>query len=221
MAKKSKYPNLQEEKRLWKQGFVAIAGLDEAGRGPLAGPVIAAAVVFNPDPGWRKEIARLISFGIKDSKKISPQKREIICREIKNSPAIKWGVGNVSARIIDKINILEAAKLAMKKAVQDLGKKGIKTDFLIIDGNFFINLTIKQKPVVAGDQKVLSCAAASIIAKVYRDRLMVRYGKAYPQYGFKKHKGYPTKAHCRALKKHGLSAIHRRSFYPCSAIERI
>ncbi|MFH1462271.1 MAG: ribonuclease HII [bacterium] len=139
-------------------------------------------------------------------------------------PNIKWGVGKVSEKVIDKVNILEATKLAMKKAVNGLKKKlSAKTcdrrflptiDFLILDGKIKLDLNIPQKSIVKADEKVFSCSAASIIAKVTRDRIMERLDKKYPQYGFKKHKGYPTKYHIKMLRKHSPCRIHRQSFGP-------
>lgn len=195
------YPNLNEEHKLWRQGYI-VAGLDESGRGPLAGPIIAAAIMLN-----RKFRNR----GIRDSKQLSPKKREELYNFLINHKDVKWGVGKVSEKLIDRINILEATKLAMEKAVRDLERK-TKIDFLILDGNFKINLLHLQKSVIKGDEKVLSCAAASIIAKVTRDRLMLKYHNKYPQYGFDRHKGYGTKLHYEMIKEHKISAIHRRTF---------
>ena len=194
-----KYPNFNEEKKLWKKGYKFVAGIDEAGRGPLAGPVVAAAVILNGK----------ILKQIKDSKKLSEKQREEIFKKIKNCPEILWGIGIVSEKVIDKINILEATKLAMQKAV-----KNLNSDFILIDGNFKINSEIPQKSIIKGDQKVFSISAASIIAKVTRDRLMQKYHKKYPQYGFDKHKGYGTKKHFEALEKFGACKIHRKTFYP-------
>ena len=205
-----KYPTLQEEKRLWKKGYKYVACLDEAGRGPLAGPVIAAAVTIrqfsNPNfqrsaGGWRPKI--------KDSKKLTPERREELYKILTNHHQIEWGIGRVSEKVIDKINILEATKLAMKRAIQKLNKK---PKFLIIDGNFKINSSISQKSIIKADEKVFSCASASILAKVTRDRMMERYHQKYPQYRFNQHKGYPTKLHRKMLKKYGPCKIHRRTF---------
>ncbi len=182
-----------------------MAGLDEAGRGPLAGPVTAAAVIL-------KRLWKLDFNNIKDSKKLSAKKREEFYKILTKHPAIKWGIGVVSERIIDRINILEATKLAMAKAV-----KKLKVDFLLLDGNFKINSKIPQKSIIKGDEKVFSIAAASILAKVARDRIMVRYHKKYPQYRFDMHKGYPTKYHCKMIRKYGPCKIHRKTFYPVSA----
>ena len=195
--------NLNKEKRLWKRGYKYVVGLDEAGRGPLAGPVVAAAVMIK---NRKLKIKRLLR-EIKDSKKLNPKKRAELYQFLIKSPNMKWGIGRVSEKMIDKINILEATKLAMKKAINNL-----KTDYLILDGNFKIDLDIPQKSIKKGDSKVFSIAAASIIAKVTRDRIMKTYHKKYPEYGFDRHKGYATKFHRQALKKHGPCKIHRMSF---------
>jgi ribonuclease HII len=201
--------NLNWERKFWKKGYQYVAGLDEAGRGPLAGPVFAAAVII--------ENSRLTIKNLKDvndSKKLSLKKREEVYELLINSPYIKWGIGSVSEKVIDRINILEATKEAMIKAIKDLKKKNkrIKIDYLMIDGNFSIKTEIPQKSIVKGDTKVFSCAAASIIAKVRRDRMMGKYHKKYPQYCFDKHKGYPTRQHRLLIKKYGLSNIHRLTF---------
>lgn len=201
-----KYPNLEEEKLLWKRGFKRVAGLDEAGRGPLAGPVVAGAILISP-----KFKTKNLRLKINDSKKLSEKQREELFKILTNHKNIEWGVGIVSEKIIDKINILEATKLAMQKALKDLG---IKPDHLLIDGNFNIYYATKQKAIIKGDQKVISVAAASIIAKVTRDRIMDKYHKKYPQYGFDKHKGYPTKFHIKILERYGICPIHRKSFTP-------
>ncbi|MEK7658527.1 MAG: ribonuclease HII [Patescibacteria group bacterium] len=236
-----KYPNFNEEKKLWKKGYKYIAGLDEAGRGPLAGPVVAAAVVIlNPNdqiPMTNKiiNIKAQKNFGhwtlgfgiseIKDSKQLSYKKREQLYDIITTNQNIKWGVGIVSEKVIDKINILEATKLAMKKSI-----KNLNPDFLLIDGNFKINIDEaasappwrrfgepKQKSIIKGDSKVFSISAASIIAKVTRDRIMKKEHKKYPQYGFDGHKGYGTAFHFKMIKKHGSCKIHRKSFWPVSS----
>ena len=220
-------PTFIEEKKLWKNGYKFVAGLDEAGRGPLAGPVAAGVVMVD---FRRSDLLKGSDLnGLRDSKQLSPKKREKFYKILTKHPAIKWEIGIVSEKVIDKINILEAAKLAMVKAVENLkGKYGylgcptspkIKgdvghpdIDFLILDGNFSINYPISQKSIIKADEKVFSCAAASIIAKVTRDRIMMRCHKKYPQYGFDKHKGYPTELHKSMLKKYGTCPIHRKSF---------
>jgi len=210
-----KSPNLKEEKKLWRKGYKHIACIDEAGRGPLAGPVVAAAVMI--DLKFKNSDLRFLK-GIRDSKKLSSKKREESYKIITNQPAIKWGIGVVSERVIDKINIKNAAELAMAKALANLKIKSpkLKVDYLIIDGNQVANLKLKTynlKLIVKADEKIFSCAAASIIAKVTRDRIMARYHKKYPRYGFDKHKGYPTKYHVRMLKKYGQCDIHRKSYH--------
>ena len=177
-----------------------LIGLDEAGRGPLAGPVVAGAVRVK---------GKLNKIGIKDSKKISPKKREELYNYLIASDCIEWGVGIVSEKVIDKINILEATKLAMKKALEE-----IDTDnsYLIIDGNFKINVVYPQESVKKADESVLECSIASIIAKVKRDKIMEEYHRKYPLYEFDKNKGYGTKKHIYLVKKHGPCLIHRKTF---------
>lgn len=193
------------ETKLKRKGYKVIVGLDEAGRGPLAGPVTAAAVTVAINS--KLQIAK----GLKDSKKLSPKRREEIYKILKNHPQVKWEIGRVSEKVIDKINILQATKLAMKRAVNNLK---IKVDFLLIDGNFGINSDVPQKSIVKGDEKIFLIKLASIVAKVTRDRAMVRYHKKYPQYRFDKHKGYGTKLHFELLRKYGPCKIHRRTFSP-------
>ena len=176
-----------------------VAGLDEAGRGCLSGPVVAAAVIVKGSSKIFKQV--------KDSKQLSVKKREELYNILKDSDEIEWGIGKVSEKLIDKINILEATKLAMKRAL-----KKLNYDFLVIDGNFGLNIDIPQRSVIKGDEKVLSCALASIIAKVSRDKMMRRYHKKYPVYGFEQNKGYPTKFHRQMLKKYGCCELHRQSF---------
>ena len=198
---------LRLERKLWKRGFKRVACLDEAGRGPLAGSVFAAAVMIIK---WRPNFLRRLGLlKINDSKKLTPQKREELYKILIKCPDIKWGVGKTSERVIDRINILEATKLAMKRAVLNLKSK---INYLIIDGNFGINLPIPQKSIIKADEKIFSCMAASIIAKVSRDRMMKRFDKKFPKYGFYQHKGYPTKNHIMMLKKYGTCVIHRNSF---------
>ena len=203
-----KFADFSEEKKLWQKRYEFVVGLDEVGRGPLAGPVVAAAVCFK-----EKNLPPFVE-NIRDSKKISQKQREGWYKFLAEQPDIKWGIGLVSEKIIDRINILEATKLAMKRAIEALK---IEPDYLLLDGNFLLeNLSISQKAVVRGDEKIISCAAASILAKVTRDRLMEKYDAKYPEYGFKKHKGYGTKEHLTAIKKHGACLIHRTSFSPFS-----
>jgi len=216
-----KYPNFSEERKLWRKGYRFVIGLDEAGRGPLAGSVIAAAVMINSKLKTQNSKPQLkvqnLLKEIKDSKKLSPKKREELFKILINHPQIQWGIGKVSEKVIDKINILEATKLAMKRAIKNLEKKWRRTVlryFLILDGSFKISVNIPQKSIIRADEKVMSCAAASILAKVTRDRIMKREHKKYPQYGFAQNKGYGTKKHLNALQKYGPSVIHRTTFGP-------
>jgi ribonuclease HII len=207
-------PSLREEKKLWRKGIKRVVGLDEAGRGPLAGPVVAAAVSIIAN--CKLEILKFKD--LKDSKKLAPKKREDFYKIITKNPQIEWGIGIVSEKVIDKINIKNAAELAMEKALKNLERKmKKKADFLIIDGNHINSKNLKArsyKLIVKADEKVFSCALASILAKVTRDRIMERYSKKYPEYGFEIHKGYPTKFHLKMLKKYGPCKIHRKSFLP-------
>jgi len=194
------------EKKAIEKGFLTIAGIDEAGRGPLAGPVVSSAVVlpfyFPID-------------GVTDSKKLTPKKRDYLYEKIYDH-AITVGIGIVDALEIDRINILQASLLYMSFAVKNLSPK---PDYLLIDGTFKISSAflgdfahLCQESIIHGDSLSVSIAAASIIAKVTRDRLMEKYHQEYPQYGFSRHKGYPTKAHKEAIKKFGYSPIHRLTF---------
>jgi len=206
---------IQEEKRLWKKGYKYVVGIDEAGRGPLAGPVVSGAVlIFEKD---FKEIKKIKS--VKDSKKLSEKKREEVYPNLINNHKLKWGIGIVSEKVIDRINILEATKLSMIKAVKDLERKNkIKVDYIILDGKMKLKLDTDQESIIKGDDKVFSISAASIIAKVTRDRLMIKYDQKYPAYNFKKHKGYGTKEHLKNIKKNGICEIHRKSFAPINTI---
>ena len=186
------------EEELWGKGYKFIAGVDEAGRGPLAGPVIAGAVILNP--------LNYIE-NLKDSKKLSPKKREkFFSLIIKNS--IAWAIGIVYAREIEKINILNASRLAMQKAIKNLR---VKPEFLLIDA-VKLQLEIPSYSIIKGDELSASIACASIMAKVLRDRLMENLSLKFPKYGFEKHKGYPTKLHRSKIQEYGLTSIHRKTF---------
>jgi ribonuclease HII len=177
----------------------------------LAGPVVAAAVCVCHSKDFSDKKSKQIISLAKDSKQLSEKQREMIFELILGQKKLKWGIGAVNCKTIDKVNILNATKLAMKKAVLNI--KGFKKNtVLIIDGNQKINMEIDQIAIVKGDQKIFLCSCASILAKVYRDRLMKRYDKKYPQYGFSQHKGYPTRKHYQMIKRYGLSPIHRKSF---------
>lgn len=181
------------------RGFRVIAGLDEAGRGPLAGPVVAAAIVL-------PKRARLQ--GVDDSKKLSAGQREEAF-SLLNEKARAVGIGIVEAHEIDRLNILQASLKAMQLAVENLP---VRPDFLLIDGIHSLSLPLAQQAIPKGDQRCLSIAAASIMAKVTRDRLMMAYHDQYPQYNFAQHKGYGTKEHLQAIRKYGCCPLHRQSF---------
>ena len=197
----NKEEKLQYEKVLQAKGCRFIAGVDEVGRGPLAGPVVCAAVIMPLDD-------ESLVIGVDDSKKLSAKKREQLAEEIKNK-ALAYTVVEVNEKIIDEINILEATKLGMKQAVEGLS---LTPDIVLTDGNMTIDIPFKQHSVIGGDALSYSIGSASIIAKVYRDRLMVEFAKSYPQYSFEKNKGYGTKAHIQGIKEHGLCPIHRKTF---------
>ncbi len=181
------------------KGFAVLAGVDEAGRGPLAGPVVAAAVIL--PRGVRIE-------GLTDSKVLSPDQRERMV-EVLEGVAVSIGVGMVGAEEIDKTNVLQATVRAMREAVAALA---LAPDALLIDGPAGIGHTIPQFPLVRGDARSQSIAAASVVAKVTRDRIMVSYDELYPQYGFARHKGYGTSEHMEALRRHGCCPLHRKTF---------
>lgn len=178
-----------------------IAGVDEAGRGPLVGAVVAAAVILDPD----NPIA-----GLNDSKKLSEKKRNALEIEIKRK-ALAWSVSSVDAEEIDRINILQASLLAMKRAVESLDQI---PDFVLVDGNKCPAIEYQVEAIVKGDSKVAAISAASILAKVDRDKQMVELHQQYPQYSFDRHKGYPTKVHMELLSLHGPCPLHRKSFGP-------
>ena len=188
------YENLLKEK-----GYSVVCGIDEAGRGPLAGPVFAAAVILPDDLG---------DLGINDSKKLSEKKRDALFEVIKEK-AVSWSVASASEQEIDEINILNATFLAMKRAVEGLG---VKPDIALVDGNRKPNTGIEEMTLVKGDAKSISIAAASILAKVSRDRYLLELDEKYPEYQFRKHKGYPTALHYEMIKEHGISPVHRLSF---------
>lgn len=193
--------------KLWRKGYRRVVCLDEVGRGSLAGPVVAAAVMLN---------SPLRVKNLRDSKKMTAKKREEFYKILAKHPSVEWGIGKVYPKMIDRINILEATRLAMKRALNNLKLKTLnfKLVFLILDGKMNLDVDIPQKSIIKADEKVVSCAIASIIAKVKRDRAMLRYHKKYPQYGFGLHKGYGTKYHLKTLKKFGPCKIHRKSFRP-------
>jgi ribonuclease HII len=204
------YPTFSEERKLRRKGYRVIVGIDEAGRGPLAGPVVAAAIYVDPD--FKIKDPKLT---IRDSKKLTPKQRLKAFKFLISNPDIEWGVGKVSEKIIDKINILEATKMAMKRAVKNLEKKYSKpAEFLLVDGIMRLDLNVPQKALAHADNRIFSCAAASLIAKVTRDRMMLKYDRKWPKYAFWSHKGYGTRFHLEMLENHGPCPIHRKSFRP-------
>lgn len=205
-------PDFSKEENLIRKGYRAIAGVDEAGRGPLAGPVVAGAVIFENND----EIVReLISLGVRDSKKITEKKRECLYDFISRS-ARCWAVDIVSEKVIDEINILNATKLAMKNAIVKLSTQ---PDFLLIDGNATLeDFPVSQLAIPKADEYIFSVSAASILAKVTRDRILAELDDKYPGYGFLQHKGYGTKLHMEALRKNGPCPIHRKSFEPVKSM---
>lgn len=181
------------------KGYNIICGIDEAGRGPLAGPVYAAAVILPPD---------CVIDGLNDSKKLTEKKREKLFDEIKEK-ALAYGIASADEKEIDEINILNATFLAMKRAVDSLS---VKPDLALVDGNQKPHTGVEEVTVVKGDAKSMSIAAASVLAKVSRDRFMLETAKKYPQYEFERHKGYGTKLHYEKIAQYGVCEIHRRTF---------
>ena len=176
-----------------------MCGVDEVGRGPLAGPVVCAAVIMPLDD---------IIEGVDDSKKLSAKKREMLSEKILKT-AVAYSICRVESEIIDEINILQATRLCMKNAVESLS---VAPDFVLTDGNMTLDIAVPQRSIIKGDALSYSIGAASIIAKVYRDKLMTDYAEIYPQYGFESNVGYGSKAHMQAIERFGLTPIHRRSF---------
>jgi ribonuclease HII len=206
---------LSFERKQWERGICRLAGIDEAGRGPLAGPVVAAAVVFDPSFAQSEEKGLLSK--LTDSKKLSALRREDFYLLLTLRPEIDIGVGIVDVEVIDSINILQATHQAMRAAVDDLTDP---PESVIVDGFSVDGFSCPTKGIVGGDEKSLSIAAASVIAKVTRDSMMKDLDVLYPAYGFAKHKGYGTKAHVEALQEHGPSPVHRYSFRPVREASR-
>jgi len=202
MVKKQVLPPILD----WAERGRFVAGVDEVGRGPLAGPVVAAAVILDPDNPID---------GLADSKKLTEKRREIIAEEIKEK-ALAWSISRIDVDIIDEINILQASLRAMSVSVSNLKQE---PDYVMIDGNKIPSeISIRAEAVVKGDDRVPCISAASIIAKVARDQEMIEMDSIYPGYGLAKHKGYPTKVHMQALQDLGITRIHRRSFGPVKKI---
>ncbi|HSU89944.1 MAG TPA: ribonuclease HII [Sporolactobacillaceae bacterium] len=204
----TKRPDLRYERRLWKEGIDAVAGVDEAGVGPMAGPVVAAAVVFSPETFIK---------GVHDSKQLTHEQREELFTPIRER-AIAVGIGTASVLEIDRLNIYWATMQASKRALAALG---LSPSHVLVDGRLIPGLKLPQTKIVGGDRKSFCIAAASIIAKVTRDRMMVAYDEQYPGYGFAQHKGYCTNDHMEQLRELGPSPIHRRSFWPVAAASQL
>ena len=187
------------ERQLYESGYKNVCGVDEVGRGPLAGPVVCASVIMPTD--------ELIE-GVDDSKKLTAKRREILSEKIIEK-AIAYRICLIEPQIIDEINILQATRLCMKNAVESMP---VAPDFVLTDGNMTLDVSIPQRSVIKGDALSYSIGAASVIAKVYRDALMREYAKIYPEYGFESNAGYGSAKHIEAIKKYGLTPIHRRSF---------
>lgn len=192
-------PSFDIEEALIAEGYSVICGVDEAGRGPLSGPVVAAACILPTGA---------IIEGLDDSKKLSPKKREALF-DVITKTAISYSIASASVEEIDQMNILNATLLAMRRAIEGLS---VKPDFALIDGNINRDFPLPAKAVIKGDSLSTSIAAASILAKVTRDRLCIEDDKAYPQYEFAKHKGYGTARHMALIREHGPSPLHRKSF---------
>jgi ribonuclease HII len=204
----SKRPDLRYERRLWKLGIEAVAGVDEAGVGPMAGPVVAAAVIFAPETFVK---------GVHDSKQLTPEARDELIGKIRAN-ALAIGVGVAEVDEIDRLNIYWATMAASERALDALART---PQHVLVDGRAIPGLKLPQTRIVGGDRKSFCIAAASIVAKVTRDRIMVEHDLRYPEWGFARHKGYCTSDHFAALKRLGPSPIHRRSFAPVIASQQL
>ncbi|MBN1864371.1 MAG: ribonuclease HII [Victivallales bacterium] len=195
------HPLLCVERVKWAMGLEVVAGVDEAGRGPLAGPLVVAAVAFRPGSAIPP---------VDDSKKLSPAQREELRQAIANTPGVVYSIQTIPPETIDRINILEATRMGMRKAVKAI--RGVQ--FALIDGLPVPDFPVESEAIVKGDAKSASIAAASILAKTYRDKLMMKYSRNYPEYGFDSNMGYGTRVHLDAIARYGISPIHRKSFAP-------
>ncbi|HRW06393.1 MAG TPA: ribonuclease HII [Caldilineaceae bacterium] len=198
-------PTLMEERKLWRAGYCHVAGIDEAGRGALAGPVVAAAVIVPPQSEQSGVWAH-----VDDSKRLTPERRCRFAAAIQEE-ALAWGIGAVDAAQIDEIGIAPATKQAMMAAIAALT---VRADFLLIDWVRLALCPIEQQSFTKADQRIVSVAAASILAKVHRDALLTALHEQYPEYGFPEHKGYGTARHCAAIARYGPCSVHRHSFAP-------
>ena len=206
---------LDHERALWRQGLTLVAGVDEAGRGPLAGPVVAAAVVF--PCGWLEAGLDSRLRGLNDSKQLTEAQREEYYAILTAHPEIRYAIADADAGLIDRINILQATHRAMNAALEQLRPP---PQHVLVDGSPVNSMRRPTTPLVNGDARSYSIAAASVLAKVTRDRLMREFDRLYPGYGFGEHKGYGTPQHLAAIRRHGPCPIHRRSFAPIRPVER-
>ena len=206
---------LDHERALWRQGLTLVAGVDEAGRGPLAGPVVAAAVVF--PCGWLEAGLDSRLRGLNDSKQLTEAQREEYYAILTAHPEIRYAIADADAGLIDRINILQATHRAMNAALEQLRPP---PQHVLVDGSPVKSMRLPNTPLVKGDARSYSIAAASVLAKVTRDRLMREFDRLYPGYGFGEHKGYGTPQHLAAIRRHGPCPIHRRSFAPIRPVER-
>ena len=204
------------ERKAWTSGFSLVAGVDEAGRGPLAGPVVAAALVF--DAGFLADCVPEELLGLTDSKALSEKKRDHFFELLSNLKTVRIGVGICSAEEIDQINILRATHRAMARALEDLAEAA---QFALVDGNPVKGLPCPSESIVKGDALSLSISAASVIAKVTRDRMVYELDARHPEYGFANHKGYGTKEHIAAVRKYGPLPCHRKTFRPISELSQL
>ena len=204
-----KLPSKSLERKLFKQGFKNIVAVDEVGVGCLAGPIVVCSIMIDKKI-FRKSVRRKKLSWLRDSKLLTPKQREKYFEYLISLPEVKWKVYFVRPKTIDKYNVYQATRLGMKKSLKKFGKV---PDFILVDGKYPIKgISIPQQPIVKGDRKIFSIACASLIAKVTRDRYMIKLSKKYPEYEFHRHKGYGTKLHQARLKKYGASDIHRLSF---------
>ena len=206
---------LDHERALWRQGLTLVAGVDEAGRGPLAGPVVAATVVF--PCGWLEAGLDSRLRGLNDSKQLTEAQREEYYAILTAHPEIRYAIADADAGLIDRINILQATHRAMNAALEQLRPP---PQHVLVDGSPVKSMRLPNTPLVKGDARSYSIAAASVLAKVTRDRLMREFDRLYPGYGFAEHKGYGTPQHLAAIRRHGPCPIHRRSFAPIRPVER-
>ncbi|MBU4332608.1 ribonuclease HII [Patescibacteria group bacterium] len=210
-------PTLLREKKLWEQGYENIVGLDEVGRGPWAGPLLAAGVVVHRNQASSVNRQAIFKY-VRDSKLLSWRQREMIYNELSSCDWLDWAVGIVEVAEVDTLGIGEASRLAMRRAI---GQLSLRPDFLLIDAVKLPEYTRQSESIIKGDVQVFSIACASIIAKVIRDNMMRELAQKYPYWGFDKHKGYGTAFHSAMIEKYGVSEAHRKSFRPIKRVLKL